>query len=298
MKNSIYLCGVLLNYYTMLEIRQLTFSYPGKRNPVLSGISLSIRPGGVYGLLGKNGVGKSTLLYLIAGLLTPKSGSVELFGTDTRKRLPRTLSDIFIVPEVVDLPKVTLKEYVATVSPFYPKFSLEDMHRYLDTFLMPADVHLGRLSMGQLKKVFMSFALAANTPLLLMDEPTNGLDIPAKAAFRGFVASGMTDERSIIISTHQVQDINLLLDHVVIMENSGVLLNEPVGRIQEKLAFEVTSDPAVIDASLYALPSIQGTSVVNINNDSRETPLNLESLFSLTTQRPEVIKAIFSANPE
>ncbi len=279
----------------MLEIKQLTFSYPGKRNPVLSGISLSIQPGGVYGLLGRNGVGKSTLLYLISGLLTPKSGSVELFGANTRLRQPTTLSDIFIVPEVVDLPKVSLKEYVGTVSPFYPKFSVEDMNRYLATFDMPTDVNLGRLSMGQLKKVFMSFALAANTPLLLMDEPTNGLDIPAKAAFRGFVASGMNDERSIIISTHQVQDINLLLDHVVIMENSGVLLNESVGRILEKLAFEVTDSPEVVESSLYALPSIQGTSVININPDSRETPLNLETLFNLTTTRPEVIKAIFQA---
>ncbi|MDE6653123.1 MAG: ABC transporter ATP-binding protein [Muribaculaceae bacterium] len=278
----------------MLEVKQLTFSYPGKRNPVLSGISLSVSPGGVYGLLGKNGVGKSTLLYLIAGLLTPQSGSVELFGANTRERQPRTLADIFIVPEVVDLPKVTLKEYVETVAPFYPKFSREDMHRYLATFEMDADVHLGRLSMGQLKKVFMSFALAANTPLLLMDEPTNGLDIPAKAAFRGFVASGMTDERSIIISTHQVQDINLLLDHVVIMENSGVLLNQPVSRIIEKLAFDLTDDRALIESSLYAMPSIQGTSVVNVSDGTRETPLNLETLFNLTTTRPEVVKAIFS----
>ena len=277
----------------MLEVKQLTFSYPGKRNPVLSGISLSVSPGGVYGLLGKNGVGKSTLLYLIAGLLTPQKGSVELFGVNTRRRLPGTLSDIFIVPEVVTLPKVSLREYVAMMSPFYPRFSADDMRRYLATFDMTEDVNLGRLSMGQLKKVFMSFALAANTPLLLMDEPTNGLDIPAKAAFRGFVASGMTDERSVIISTHQVQDINLLLDHVVIMENSGVLLNEPVSRILDRLTFGITDDRTVIDSSIYAMPSIQGTAVVGINTDARETSLDLESLFNLTTTRPEVVKEIF-----
>lgn len=278
----------------MLTIKDITFSYPGKRNPVLSGISLSINPGGVYGLLGRNGIGKSTLLYIICGLLTPRHGKVELYGVNTQKREPVTLSDIFIVPEVLQLPNVKLRDYVTALSPFYPHFSESDMHRYLDMFEMPADVHLGRLSMGQTKKVYMSFALAANTPLLLMDEPTNGLDIPGKAAFRSLVASGMTDERSVVISTHQVQDVNLLLDHVIIMENSGVLLNESVARITNSLAFEITDSPEVIASALYALPSIQGTNVVLPNFDGRETQLNLETLFGLTVKNPVVINEMFN----
>lgn len=294
MKNSAYLCSVLINYYTMLKIENLTFSYPRKREPVLSGISLTVNPGGIYGLLGRNGVGKSTLLYLICGLLTPKSGSVTLFGENTRERRPHTLASMFIVPEVIALPSVTLSEYVKAVAPLYPRFSGEDMRRYLEMFGMAEDVHLGRLSMGQGKKVFMSFALAANTPLILMDEPTNGLDIPGKAAFRGIVASGMTDEKSIIISTHQVQDINLLLDHVVIMENSGVLLNAPVSDITARLRFDVTDSPRRIDAALYSLSGISGTNIVEANNGDEETPLNLETLFGLAVNRPEIISSLFS----
>ena len=277
----------------MLTIKNLSFTYPHKREPVLSGINLGIRPGGIYGLLGSNGVGKSTLLGLIAGLYTPRTGCVELNGVNTRLRLPSTLADIFIVPEEFSLPEVTLRKYIDSVSGFYPRFSEADMRRYLEMFGMPEDVHLGRLSMGQRKKVYMSFALAANTPLLLMDEPTNGLDIPGKSTFKSFVASGMTDERAIIISTHQVQDINLLLDHVIIMENQGVLLNAPIAEITARLAFETTTDPSRREDALFMVPSLQGDNIVYLNTDGRETAVNLETLFSFVVSRPDMTASMF-----
>lgn len=278
----------------MLTIKDLSFVYPHKRQPVLSGINLDISAGGVYGLLGSNGVGKSTLLGLIGGLYTPRTGSVELKGVNTRLRLPSTLSDIFIVPEEFSLPEVTLRKYIDSVSGFYPRFSEADMRKYLDMFGMSEDVHLGRLSMGQRKKVYMSFALAANTPLLLMDEPTNGLDIPGKSQFKSFVASGMTDERAIIISTHQVQDINLLLDHVIIMENQGILLNAPISEITAKLAFETTTDPSRREGALFMVPSLQGDNIVSHNTDGRETAVNLETLFTFVVTNTQAATAIFS----
>ena len=146
----------------MLEIKNLSFSYRRKAHLVLDNINLSIKPGGVYGLLGSNGVGKSTLLYLIAGALTPRSGEVTFDGKNTRRRLPETLSEIFIVPEEIVLPKIKLKEYVKANSPFYPRFSADDMNRYLDIFGLNPDIHLGELSMGQRKKAYISFALACN----------------------------------------------------------------------------------------------------------------------------------------
>ena len=153
----------------------------------MSDFSFSLEKGRVYGLLGKNGVGKSTLLYLMCGLLTPKHGRVMYHGVDTRRRLPETLRDVFLVPEEFDLPAVSLVQFVELNSPFYPNFSKEDMMTYLHLFEMDWNIHLGGLSMGQKKKVFMSFALATHTSLLLMDEPTNGLDIMAKSQFRKFV---------------------------------------------------------------------------------------------------------------
>lgn len=165
----------------------------------------------------------------MSGLLTPRNGRVTFYDTDVRRRLPVTLQDMFLVPEEFELPSISLVSYIELNSPFYPHFSKEDMMKYLHFFEMDLSTDLGALSMGQKKKVFMSFALATNTSLLLMDEPTNGLDIPGKSQFRKFIASGMSDERTIVISTHQVRDIDRILDHVLIMDNSRVLLDEPVG---------------------------------------------------------------------
>ncbi len=178
----------------MLEIDNITFNYPRQRENVLEDFSLRLSPGGIYGLLGRNGAGKSTLLYIICGLLFPQKGRVIYSGAETRRRLPDTLADIFIVPEEFTLPAVSLNQYIKINSSFYPKFSLDDMHRHLSTFDIATDINLGALSMGQKKKVYMSFALACNTSLLLMDEPTNGLDIPGKSAFRRFICSSLRED--------------------------------------------------------------------------------------------------------
>ena len=195
----------------MIEIDNLSFAYKRSKPAVIQNFSLNLERGKVYGLLGKNGVGKSTLLYLMTGLLTPRSGRVLFEETDVRKRLPVTMQDIFLVPEEFELPPVSLVSFIELNSPFYPKFSKEDMMRYLHYFEMDMDLNLKTLSMGQKKKVFMSFALASNTSVLLMDEPTNGLDIPGKSQFRKFIASGMSEDKIIIISTHQCRPLRQTL---------------------------------------------------------------------------------------
>lgn len=278
----------------MLNINNLTFTYPKQPKPVITNFSLDIAAGGVYGLLGPNGAGKSTLLYLISGLLTPQDGSVEFCGANTRLRRPETLRDIFIVPEEFMLPNVTLSSYVKSYSRFYPRFSMEDMKSHLETFEMGGcDFRLGALSMGQKKKIYMSFALAANTPLMLMDEPTNGLDIPGKANFRRFIASKVDESRSIIISTHQVRDIDQLLDHVVILDRHSLRLVASMQEVSEKLAFKLTNNPQEIEAALLKMADLNGTLIVKPNDDASETSVNLELLFQLATTRPEIISNIF-----
>lgn len=282
----------------MLQVENISFSYGRRKPEVLSDFSFSLEKGRVYGLLGKNGVGKSTLLYLMCGLLTPKHGRVLYHGVDTRRRLPETLRDVFLVPEEFDLPAVSLVQFVELNSPFYPNFSKEDMMTYLHLFEMDWNIHLGGLSMGQKKKVFMSFALATHTSLLLMDEPTNGLDIMAKSQFRKFIASGMSDERTIVISTHQVRDIDNVLDHVVIMNNSRVLLDESIARVTERLAFVESDSPALAEEALYKLPSVQGNSLLLPNREGVETKLNLELLFGAVLANPEKIKELFHSKME
>ena len=161
---------------------------------------------------------------------------------------------------------------------------------------MDQDVNLGALSMGQKKKVFMSFALATNTSLLIMDEPTNGLDIPGKSQFRKFIASGMTDDKTIIISTHQVRDIDRILDHVLIMDNSQVLLDESIGDICNKLLFVESDNRNLANNAIFTLPSVQGNYLLLPNTDGEESEINLELLFGATLDEPEKIKRMFHHN--
>jgi ABC-2 type transport system ATP-binding protein len=255
---------------------------------------MKLEKGNVYGLLGKNGAGKSTLLYLMSGLLTPKSGSVEYLGANVRRRLPVTQREIFLVPEEFELPRVSLISYIELNSVFYPNFSKEDMVTYLHCFDMEIDQNLGELSMGQKKKIFMSFALATHTSILLMDEPTNGLDIPGKSQFRKFIAAGMNDEHTIVISTHQVRDVDKVLDHILIMDNSNILLNSPINEITEKLYFTDSNEQEIPEDCIFSMSSLKGNYLVMPNTYHEDNELNLELLFNATLSEPEKIKKCFN----
>lgn len=282
----------------MIKVENLSFTYPKSKHMVLHDFSFSLEAGRVYGLLGRNGAGKSTLLYLMTGLLTPKKGKIMCHDINVRSRLPMTLQDMFLVPEEFELPSISLKKYIDLNAPFYPNFSKEDMYKYLHCFEMDMDVNLGALSMGQKKKVFMSFALATNTSLLLMDEPTNGLDIPGKSQFRKFMASGMTDNKTIVISTHQIRDIDKMLDSVMIMDESRVLLNESTVHICEKLCFKESDDRSLIDKALFAVPSLHGNSLLLLNEHNEDSDINIELLFNAILAQPQKIANLFHAQEE
>ncbi len=282
----------------MITAEHLTFYYGRSKKPVLDNFSLELGSGMVCGLLGKNGVGKSTLLYLMMGLLTARKGKVKVDGIDVRKRLPVTLKETFLVPEEFDLPPISLFQFVELNSPFYPNFSKEDLVRYLHYFEMDFDIHLKALSMGQKKKVFMSFALAANTSILLMDEPTNGLDIPAKSQFRKLIASGMNEDRLILISSHQVRDIDKILDHVLIMDKNRLLLDASVIDICDNLLFMESEDPSLKEEAIYHSPSVKGNYLLLENNSQQDSEINLELLFNATLAHPERMGRLFNSKNE
>ena len=232
----------------MLKIENVTYGYNATHN-VLENFSLRFDEPGIYGLLGRNGTGKSTLLYLIMGLLRPRRGMISFDGHNTLRRTTEALGEMFIVPEEYNLPSILLPAYVKALRPFYPNFDAELMVRLLDMFGMTdvngatpdkegiPQINLGALSMGQKKKIYMCIALATRTKLLLMDEPTNGLDIPSKSQFRKVVAQGMREDQMVVISTHQVRDVETLLDHVTIIEQNTVLLNEKIN-VEEPINLE------------------------------------------------------------
>ena len=285
------------NENLIMQVERIAFNYGWRQQKsVFSDFSLSLERGKVYGLLGLNGAGKSTLIYLMAGLLTPKSGRVTIDGCNVRDRLPSTLGNLFVVPEEFELPRMSLKEYATLNGALYPRFSYEDMLRNLEIFdINPEIKSLSSLSMGQKKKVLMSFAFATHTDLMLMDEPTNGLDIPGKSQFRRLVASEMSDNRTIVISTHQVRDIDNCIEHVVIIDNSKVLLDESVARITSKLQFVENGTATDAQRAIYSQPSVMGYSIVVPNNGGDETEINLETLFNATLGNRDKITEIFNA---
>ena len=268
----------------------------------LHGINLDIERGKITAFIGPSGCGKSTLLKTLNRMndLIPDcrvEGSITLDGEDiygsmdvnlvfidgvsASDRRSAMLGDIFMVPEEFTLPQVTLDTYVKMNKVFYPHFSEEVLERCLADFELSRQIKLHQLSMGQKKKAFMSFALATGTRLLLMDEPTNGLDIPSKSQFRKVIANNMTDDRILIISTHQVHDVESLLDHVLILSQSNLLLNASVSDISDDYKFEYRTPAEMDDNVLYAEPSLQGNAVIaRRQKTDNETPLNLELLFN------------------
>lgn len=285
------------NENLIMQVERIAFNYGWRQQKsVFSDFSLSLERGKVYGLLGLNGAGKSTLIYLMAGLLTPKSGRVTIDGCNVRDRLPSTLGNLFVVPEEFELPRMSLKEYATLNGALYPRFSYDDLLRNLELFDINSEIKsLSSLSMGQKKKVLMSFAFATHTDLMLMDEPTNGLDIPGKSQFRRLVAREMSDNRTIVISTHQVRDIDNCIEHVVIIDHSKVLLDESVASITSKLQFVENATAAEAKSAIYSQPSVTGYSIVAPSNGGDETEINLETLFNATLGNRDKITEIFNA---
>lgn len=270
----------------MIDVKNISFKYKGQKALVFDGFSLQLEENRIYGLLGKNGTGKSTLLYLLAGLLRPTQGSVCCDSIATYKRQPELLSDLFLVTEEFDLPAIRLSEYVKLYKPFYPKFSAEVLNSCLHDFELEGDIHLNELSMGQRKKAYIAFAMATNTKYLLMDEPTNGLDIPSKSQFRKVVAQHMSDERTVMISTHQVHDVEQMLDHIVMLDQRAVLMNASVQEIMDQYTFEYRTPQEMDDTVLYAEPTLQGNAVICRRQEGdAETQVNLELLFNYKTQK-------------
>lgn len=277
----------------MIKIKNLSFSY-SRNKKLIENLDLDLEAGGIYGLLGKNGIGKSTLLYLMSGMIFPDSGEITYCGKSVADRLPSVLTDTFIVPEEFSLPKVTLAEYCKYNAKLYPRFDQDALNRYLAIFELEDDLNLGALSMGQKKKAYMSFALACNTRLLLMDEPSNGLDIPGKAAFKMVMASARHDDRITVISTHQVRDLERLLDHIIMLDRSGVILNTSVENIENSLQFAYTNDPEEIRGALFSEPIPGTTAVITGNTTGLRSEMNLETLFSFALKDKDLLDQLLN----
>ncbi len=262
----------------MLEVNNLSFSYAKKE--LFNELNLKLKPG-LYGLLGKNGAGKSSLLKLISGELFPGAGSCLTMGFEASKRIPEMLSEIYYIPEEFDLPAMTGTQYVDSYAPFYSRFSKEFFNDCASEFEIEPAMKLGSMSYGQKKKFMIAFGLATWSTILLLDEPTNGLDIPSKSQFRRLAAAGASDDRIILISTHQVRDMENLIDPIIILEDGKIIFNHSMEEITDSFSFELRESAPEGDDVLYHEKCLGGYLTALKNNDNDGRAVDLEFLFNM-----------------
>jgi ABC-2 type transport system ATP-binding protein len=277
----------------MVNIESLSFGYG--RGALFKELSLGLTPGNIYGLLGVNGAGKSTLLKLMAGLLFPAAGSVRSLSHNPAERRPSFLLDLFVLAEDAQAPNMPAGDFVRTRAPFYPRFDHALFERYLREFELSQLGNLAALSHGQQKKFLLAFGLATQAKLVLLDEPTNGLDIPSKSVLRRVIADALTPERVFVISTHQVRDLGALMDPIVILHEGRVLLNSTLNEIGARLRMTQQSSPPAADTPdlLFSEPAIGG--FWSVWRGGGEGPLDLEVLFNAIVSRPELMRSAFAA---
>ena len=277
----------------MVSVSNMTFGY-GK-GPLFDDLNLRMEKGNIYGLLGLNGAGKTTLMKLLTGLLFPNTGEIEVLGCEPARRSPEFLSRICVLPEELNTPSLTEKEYLATRAPFYPKFDSALFERFVSEFEVPRGKKLSKLSYGQKKKFLLSFGLACGSELLVLDEPTNGLDIPSKSLFRRLVAEALTEDRIFVISTHQVRDVDSLIDPITILHEGKVLFEHGMQEVSERIRMSRSLTPPAPDSDglIYSEAAVGGYWSVWRGQDPDGGPIDLEILFNTVISRPDVYAEIF-----
>jgi ABC-2 type transport system ATP-binding protein len=277
----------------MITMKDLCFGY-GKE-PLFTGLDLALEAGSIYGLLGKNGAGKTTLLKLIAGLRRAQSGLCRALGSNPSRRPPSLLEEIYFIPEEFATPPLSIESYVAIYAPFYPRFDralFEDCRR---EFALSSTKKLTGFSYGQKKKFLLAFGIASGCRLLLLDEPTNGLDIPSKSQFRRLLASAVSEERLILISTHQVRDMENLIDPIIILDEGRIIYNRSLEETAKHITIRIEQqapDPAA-DTLLYSAAVLGGYVAVRENREDEESGIDLETLFNAVTANSEGVAALF-----
>jgi ABC-2 type transport system ATP-binding protein len=220
----------------LLEAKSLYFSWDSARNGLINSLNLSLHPGHIYGLVGRNGAGKTTLIKLLSGALRPRQGDVRLCLGDTSyevaSRLPEALAEVIYVPETLSFPDLDALSFARFAGRLYPRFSLDNFRRTLEAFEIPTHVLLPRLSFGQGRKVHIAFALATDARLIFLDEPSNGLDIAAQISLRRMLIEYLSPERSVVVSTHHVQEFEHVIDRVIVMDRGCILVEEALEVLQ------------------------------------------------------------------
>lgn len=275
----------------MLEVKNLDFGY-GKQL-LFKQLSISVKPGQIVGLLGLNGAGKTSLLKLIAGALYPQRGEITLFGKPTLHRNPDVLADICFVPEDPWGPALTPEAWLARYGVFRPALNRNLFFTLLEEFQVDRTKLISRMSYGQRKKCALAQAMASGSSLVLLDEPTNGLDIPSKAQFRRSLAMVDVQETMFIISTHQARDLENVLDPILIIHEGTLLCGFPAAAVNERFSVRRVEKLDGLPV-VYAEQGSLGYQAVLAEPGSGA---DLEILFTAAIQNPDTFRQALESGP-
>lgn len=274
----------------MVKVENISYAY-GSGKPVLDNISMTLEEGRIYGLLGENGVGKTTLLTLLCGLKNPQKGTISVDGRNPYKRQPSLLENQYFLSDEVPETNMKAMEYAREYGKFWKGFDMDKFTELMRIFETDQQQKMDKMSFGQLKKTYISFALACNCKHIYMDEPTNGLDIPSKAQFRKAITKYTSEDSTIVISTHQVRDLENIIDPIIILDRQDVLLNAGIAEIADKLYFDYSGEKN--PGALYSETGPAGCLQVYPNATGEESKVNIEALFNTVHLHKELIKGMF-----
>lgn len=270
----------------MVELKGISFCYDSEEK-IFNDFSLRLNEGRFYGLLGKNGTGKTTFLKIISGALLVKRGEVIINKKDIKYRDLGTLQEIFLLPADFTFPQMNINKYVSIYSTFYPKFSKKILEDCFTNFDINKNIkNLQELSLGEKHKIAVSIAISSGTKILLFDEATNGMDIPTRKIFRKMLIKYIKEDQTVVLSTHVVHDIENLLTDIIILRKDKKAFISSIDDIRKRYLFGIQKYK---DGALYYEPCSEGYHVICNNLNNEETEISIELLFNALTKEGGII---------
>jgi len=233
----------------IVTVRGLRKSLGGRE--ILHGLDFDIPPGRIYGLVGHNGAGKTTTLNAMLGL-TSYRGSISVLGRDPYRERARLMRDVAFISDVASLPRfLKVRELFRLVADIHPHFSPEKATEFLEGTEVRTGAVIGNLSKGMLAQLHLAVVLAIDARLLVLDEPTLGLDITYRKRFyRRLLEDYMTADRTLLITTHQVDEIEVMLTDIMFIKDGALILNAPMEEVSKRYVQLVASpDKAALASS-------------------------------------------------
>ena len=199
---------------------------------VLKNISFNVEKGKIIGLLGKNGMGKTTIIKLMNGLLVPTSGEILINGKEVGVESKKTIS---FLPERTYLDKSwTVKQVLNFFLDFYEDFNIETAHKLLIDLELTEEDRLSKMSKGMLEKLQLILVMSREVDLYVLDEPLGGVDPATRDYILDTILTNFKGGASIIISTHLISDIERILDDVIFIDHGELILSDSVEKLREE----------------------------------------------------------------